>query len=353
MSEIESKIGVLLLNTGTPDSPEPDAIRAYLKEFLSDRNLIDVPPFIWNIILRCFILPKRPHVTTERYKKIWTPEGSPYMVESIRQQDKLQDALNQYTTLSSAQNTADKSSSKTSTSYLVKYASRYGNPSVEQAFKYFFDNNVTEVFTLPLFPQTAFSTTKTCIEKAVQVASTYPTIKHFCLKGYSDHSLYHKAITESIVNSWNYQPKSRILFTFHSVPTKHIKNGDTYVEEIRASVSEIAHNLGLSSDDWEIAFHSRFEDSRKWVGPNVYTVLQAWAQAHVKRVAIIAPGFTTDCLETLYDCETVQCDFYKNSCSDQGFTPEVTYIPALNSSDSLIELFRDIVLDKQKWDALK
>ncbi len=324
------KEGVLLINTGTPDSPNPEDIKVYLAEFLSDRNLIDVPPFIWNIILKAFILPKRPFVTSERYQSIWTPEGSPFMKYSFSLRDKLQTYL-------------DHHKDNNISTYLVEYASRYGNPSIEQVFSSLVAQGCTKITSIPLFPQTAFSTTRTCKERANDIAQRYPKIAHHCIEGYSDNPLYIKAMATIIKRNWNYEPGSKLLFTFHSVPTKHIARGDTYVTEIERSMHALAAMLDIPKDDWAITFHSRFEDSRKWVGPNIYTVLQVLAQEKTNRVAIVAPGFSADCLETLYDCNVVQRQFFENACSDEGMKAHFTYIPALNDNDILVELLANMI----------
>ncbi len=324
------KEGVLLINTGTPNSPSPEDIKVYLAEFLSDRNLIDVPPFIWNLILKGFILPKRPSITSERYQSIWTPEGSPFMKYSFSLRDKLQNYL-------------DQSENNNASTYVVEYASRYGNPSVEQAFSSLAAQGCATITSIPLFPQTAFSTTKTCKEKASSVAQHYPEITHRCIEGYSDNPLYLKAMAQLIKNNWSYQAGSKLLFTFHSVPTKHIKRGDSYVAEIERSMHTLATMLDIPQNDWAITFHSRFEDSRKWVGPNIYTVLQVLAQEKINRIAIVAPGFAADCLETLYDCDVVQRAFFEHACRDEGIKADFTYIPALNNSDMFVELLANML----------
>ena len=176
-----------------------------------------------------------------------------------------------------------------------------------------------------------------------EVARCHPGIAHHCVEGYADNSLYIEAMSKLIERNWDYRPGSKLLFTFHSVPCKHINRGDTYVAEIEQSMMALAEKLHIPREDWEITFHSRFEDSRKWVGPNIYTVLQVLAQEKTNRVAIVAPGFSADCLETLYDCDVVQRQFFENACSDEGTQADFTYIPALNDSDTLVELLADIM----------
>lgn len=327
------KEGILLINTGTPDSPDPDNISSYLEEFLSDRNLIDVPAPIWHIILHAFILKRRPSASAKKYQKIWTKEGSPFLLYSLSLRDKLQAFL-------------DEQNEDVDTSYVVEYGSRYGNPSIKTSYDALVEKGCSHITSIPLFPQTAFSTTKTCKEAVENVAQDYPHVAHRCIEGYSDNPLYIEAMANLIKQNWSYKPGSKLLFTFHSIPCKHVKKGDTYVAEIEQSMTALAHKLGIPRKDWEITFHSRFEDSRKWIGPNIYTVMQVLAQQGADRVAIVAPGFCVDCLETLLDCKIVQCQFFEKACADEGLTADSTYIPALNDNEDLVRLLADLAQTK-------
>lgn len=318
--------GIIIMNSGTPDSPTPEDIRPYLKEYLSDRHLIDLPPFIWQPILRTFILPKRPYRSAERYQQIWTDEGSPLLIESLKQERALQEALD----------------ASHPGSYLVKLGMRYGNPNVDDAIEELCEAGCKDILVIPLFPQTAFSTTRTCIDKVAELSKRYPDLRIRSVTGYSTHNLYIQALVDSIQQAWTYEPGSKLIFAFHSVPCKHIEKGDTYVEEITASMREASKQLDLPDEGWAVAFQSRFEDSRKWIGPGMMHMLQDLAQAGTTRVAVVTPGFAVECLETKYDCDIEQRKFFETLCKAQGLEADFTYIPPLNDHPLLISLLANI-----------
>ena len=284
----KEKIGIVLINTGSPDSPDPQDIRPYLIEFLSDRNIIKVPPVIWQPILRLFIARTRPKKTAPRYQQIWTPNGSPLQ-------------------------------------------------RLEAA-------GCSKIVALPLFPQTAFSTVKTCKEAIQDQVGKHPNLSlEAIVEGYNDNPLYTQALAASIRDVWEYRPGSKLLLSFHSIPLADIEAGDTYEEQIEASVNQAMELLGIPQSDWAIAYHSRFEDSRAWVTPHPKTQLAQWAAEGVSRIALVTPGFASDCLESLYDIKSVACDFFCTLCSQNDITADVTYIPCLNHREDHIDLLFNVV----------
>lgn len=322
-------LGVVLINTGTPDSPDPKDIKPYLTEFLSDKNIGAMPKFIWLPILHCFILPRRPKITSERYKLIWTKEGSPFILGSLAQCKKLEAALHSEGVCAR-----------------VELGMRYGNPSIENAFYKLRNNGCKHIVCIPLYPQTAYCTTKTCIEKVREIAAKISDIQTSCVNGYTLREDYLTALAQSIKENWEYTPGSKLLFAFHSVPTIDIKHGDTYEQEVRECVARVVDKLGIPEEDWAIGFQSRFEDSRKWIGPNPKVFLAKWAYNKINRVAVVTPGFATDCLETLYDCDILQRASFTEACKDAGTTADFTYIPALNDCDSHIAVLAALVREK-------
>ena len=327
MSFQKEKIGIVLMNTGSPDSPEPHDIRPYLIEFLSDRNLIKVPPVIWQPILRLFIARTRPKKTSPRYQQIWTPEGSPLLVESLAQRDALNERLSQ-----------------AGISAQCEVGMRYGNPSVHQALDSLEAAGCKTVIALPLFPQTAFSTVKTCREYAEQCLAQHPALSLVSVvKGYCENPLYTQALAACVQDAWEYQPGSKLLFCFHSIPLADIDAGDTYVTQIEQGMQRVTQLLGIPEEDWSIAYHSRFEDSRAWVAPHPKTTLAKWADEGVGRIALMTPGFASDCLESLYDIKHVTCDYFKTLCTQHGRRADVTYIPCLNHRSDHIDLLFDVV----------
>lgn len=325
----QSTIGVLLINTGTPASPDPQDIKPYLAEFLSDRHLIQVPRLVWWPILHGIILNTRPKKTSKRYQRIWTDDGSPFLLNAYRQRDRLQDYFDH-----------------AGLSCQVRVGMRYGTPSIDEALQAFEENAITHVIALPLFPETAFCTTKTCLDKVREEVAHHRAITTVtALAGYAHRERYQHALAQSIADVWDYQPGSKLLFSFHSVPLSDLAKGDTYVEEIETSVAAVMDLLGIPEEDWEIAYHSRFEDNRRWKGPHPRSVLTSWTQKGITRVGLVAPGFSTDCLETLYDCAIVQKDYFEQSCREQGTTADFTYIPCLNDRPDHIEALAQVIIE--------
>lgn len=325
----QSPIGVLLINTGTPASPYPKDIKPYLAEFLSDRYLIQVPRLIWWPILHGIILNTRPKKTSKRYQRIWTDDGSPFLFNAYNQRNRLQDYLD-----------------RIGLSSQVSVGMRYGTPSIDEALQSFEENGINHVVALPLFPETAFCTTKTCLDKVCEETTRHPTISTITtIAGYAHHTRYQHALAQSIADAWDYQPGSKLLLSFHSVPLSDLAKGDTYVKEIETSVAAVMDLLGIPEDDWEIAYHSRFEDNRRWKGPHPRSVLTSWVQEGITRVGLVAPGFSTDCLETLYDCAIVQKDYFEQSCREQGTTADFTYIPCLNNRADHIEALAQVIIE--------
>ena len=320
----ERKTGVVLINTGSPASPDPCDIRPYLIEFLSDKNIIRVPHAIWLPILHGFIARNRPKKTAPRYKKIWTDKGAPLLVESYAQRDALNDRF-----------------AAKHLPIVAEVGMRYGKPSIEEALESLSNQGCTSFVGFPLFPQTATCTVGTCKEKFLAVV---PSPKNAgVIEGYANNPLYWKALAQSISDVWSWKPGSKILFSLHSVPLGDIEAGDTYLEETQESLSQTAQLLGLSSDDWAIAYHSRFEDSRAWAAPHPKTVLSTWADKGVNRVALVTPGFAADCLESLYDIALVAKNYFEERCQANGSKADVTYLPALNSRPDHIDLLFEVI----------
>lgn len=324
------KTGIILINTGTPRSPDPKDIKPYLIEFLSDRHIIRIPPLIWQPILRGIVVNARPKKTSKRYRVIWTEEGSPFMVTSRKQVDALSRELK-----------------ARGMDVEVALGMRYGTPSIEEAFATLEDAGCHRVVAVPLFPQSTYSTTMTCAEKVRGVARDHPVITRVdIVEGYGDHPLYLSALADSIADAQVCRSGSKILFAFHSIPLADIRRGDTYQYQVEQCVSGVAAKLGLAKEDWAIGYHSRFEDSRRWLQPHPNACLDAWAAEGVGRVTVVAPGFATDCLETLFDCAIQQKARFEEACARQGVQADFVYLPALNDSAAHIALLATLVEER-------
>lgn len=326
MDSQSEKIGFVLMNTGTPDSPDPRDIKPYLIEFLSDPNLIHMPRALWLPILHLFIANKRPEKTAPRYEKIWTPEGSPFILDSRLQAQGINQRFQE-----------------AGINAIAKLGMRYGNPSLDTALNGLEAAGCRKIIAFPLFPQTAFCTVGSCKGKIKQVMRHHKNLQLAgVIEGYNHNPLYHEALAASIREAWEYQPGSKLMFSFHSIPLSDVKAGDTYVEQIKSDLQKVTELLGIPKNDWSMAFHSRFEDPHAWVTPHPRAKLSEWAEEGVTRVGILTPGFAADCLESLYDIKDVTCEYFRSLCKQHGREADITYIPALNHREDHLDLLFEV-----------
>jgi ferrochelatase len=267
-------IGVLLINLGTPDAPEPAAVRRYLAEFLSDRRVVDLPPLLWQPILRGAILPFRPKRTAEAYRLIWMEEGSPLAVITRRQAQALQVRLGD--------------------GAIVDYAMRYGSPSVGTVLDKLVQAGCDRILAVPLYPQFSGATTGT-VEDVLSAMGSKPELQ--ILPPYYADPLYIDALAANLerqLAALDFEPQ-RLLLSFHGLPQRAIDRGDPYFDHCSATARLLAERLALTVD---VAFQSRFGRA-KWLEPATDATLAAYPANGVTRLAIAAPGFSADCIETL------------------------------------------------------
>jgi ferrochelatase len=275
---ITSDVGVLLINLGTPDAPEPAAVRKYLAEFLSDRRVVEIPPAIWKPVLYGVILRTRPAKSAKAYREIWTNEGSPLMVISKRQRDALQDRFGD--------------------SVCVGLAMRYGNASIGYALSKMFDHGFTRILIAPLYPQFCAATTASALDAAfaeLESMRSQPAIR--TLPPYFADPLYIDALRASIerqLSTLDFKPE-RLLLSFHGMPERTRTLGDPYYDQCHATAKLVSERLNLPTD---VAFQSRFGRAR-WLQPATEMLLAGYPAQGTRRLAIATPGFSADCLETL------------------------------------------------------
>ena len=330
-------LGVLIMNTGTPDNPTPDAIRPYLKQFLSDRNLIDVPRFIWNPILNHCILPNRPKKTAPHYEAFWTDEGSPFLLTSLAQRDALRTRLGELAGEPIA----------------VELGMRYGNPSIASALDALLDAGVDQIVALPMYPQNTRACAGTCLEEfdrafASAVASRpdalRPEVRH--VLHYWDAPGYLDALAASVRRSWEYAAGKKLVVSFHSIPVCHQKEGDTYPESTKATALGLAEKLGVKDEDLVVAYQSRF-DSRRWLGPFLNSELQRLGACGVNDVAVVCPIFSVDCIETRFDVDQdARREFLSAARQANTPDPRYTYVPALGADAAFIDVLANLVLNR-------
>ncbi|MGM8897266.1 MULTISPECIES: ferrochelatase [unclassified Psychrobacter] len=316
--KLPPRIAVLLVNLGTPDEPTAPAVRRYLKQFLSDPRVIEIPKFLWVIILNLFVLPSRPKRVAEAYASIW--DGDSPMRNILNEQvAKLEPRL-----------------AKDAAPYRVSVhpAMSYGNPGLPDVMDKLRADGVDHFVMLPLFPQ--YSATSTgavydAITKWTQKQRNLPNIT--IVKDYFAHPLYIKALADSIrrFQATHGKPE-KLMFSFHGIPQPYADKGDPYPSRCKCTAAQVVQALGLADDEWIISFQSRF-GKQEWVKPYTDVVLDEWAKSGVKSVQILSPAFSADCLETLEELAIENRDNFLNAGGQ-----EYHYIPALNIDEAHIDL---------------
>lgn len=322
------KTGIIIANTGSPSAPTPDAVRAYLSEFLTDPRICPMNPVAWNIILKLFILPSRSKASARKYEQIWTLDGSPLIAHSAALANKLGAAL---------------------PDIAVCHAMSYGTPSVEEALLNLQAQGCADITVIPLYPQSAFSTTKVVEDKvnaALGALGATQKPKVDFIESYFDNGAYLDAVAASIRDA-GFTDGDALLMAFHSIPMKDVDAGDTYAEQVKHSANAIARRLGLDEDRWRVGFQSRF-DNRKWVGPSTRTALTGLVDAADLgttdgRLFVVAPNFSIDCLETIHDIEVVLRDEFAQMLGAEGAADRFVYVPCLNDSDAHVDVIRTLI----------
>lgn len=285
-------------------------------------------PHLWKVILHLFILPSRSRASAEKYSMIWTDAGSPLNFYMRSLSEKVERALRS--------NEVDA---------CVRCAMAYGNPSIEAAFTELVEQNCTRFVVVPLYPQSAFSTTQVIKDRVLQTTKKIgiEDAQIAFIDRYCDRDGYAEAIATSLNQSgFSKDRGDRVLFCFHSIPLCDIENGDTYDKQTAESAIRIAEALGIPETDWAVGYQCRFDKSRKWLSPTTKDVLsQIASEGH--RVFVVAPNFSVDCLETLYDIEIELREF---ACDGQLLShDDFIYASCLNDTDEHVNLLTALLLD--------
>jgi ferrochelatase len=324
------KVGILLANLGTPDAPTPKALRSYLGQFLMDRRIVEIPRFIWCWILHCIILVVRPKKSAEKYAQVWMKEGSPLLVHSQKQAQLLRGFLSQ----------------KVKSPFVIELGMSYGNPSMKTAIEKLKVQHCDKILLFPLFPQYAASSTAAVYDavwKVLLKMRNVPAIR--TVRHYHDHPAYIKALASSVNDYWmiNGRP-DKLVMSFHGVPRVHLDKGDPYHCECHKTARLLAESLGLSKDKYQVAFQSRF-GKQEWLKPYFANVLEALGKANTKRIDVICPGFSSDCLETLEEIAIEGKHIFQSNGGG-----DYNYISALNENDAWIHAMTEIALENlQGW----
>jgi ferrochelatase len=322
-----AQIGVLLVNLGTPDEPTTAAVRCYLREFLSDSRVIEIPRFLWMLILNVFILPFRPKATARNYKAVWTADGSPLLTNTMRQAEALQAALGGETR-------------QEPVSVVVEAAMRYGNPSIQSVLERLRDRGVHRILLLPMYPQYSAATTATVFDAVAEVFSAWRWIPELrTINHYHDDPAYIAALSETIERAWRQGERGeQLIFSFHGMPRATLEAGDPYHCECQKTARLVAERLGLADEQWRVTFQSRFGRAQ-WLEPYTIEHLKSIALDGIHSVDVVCPGFSSDCIETLEEIDMQN----RNAFIDAG-GKKFRYIAALNDQPSHIEHLSRLVL---------
>lgn len=316
------RVGVLLVNLGTPDAPTTKAVHRYLNEFLSDPRVVGIPQVLWLPLLRGVILPLRSPKSAKAYASIWSDQGSPLLVNSRNIAQQLQQTL--------AQQHPDIS---------VDLAMNYGNPSLASCLQSMHERNIKRILVLPLFPQYSASTagaTFDLIAQFMKAQHWLPDLRF--ISSYHDDAGYIDACVQQIADHRaTHGAADRLVLSFHGLPKRNLLLGDPYHCQCHKTARLIAEKLGLSDKQWMITFQSRFGKA-EWLQPYTDKTLIDIAQNSNDSVDVFCPGFSADCLETLEEIAMQNRDFYM----DNG-GKHFTYIPALNDNAAHIESLAKIL----------
>jgi len=319
-----ARTGVLLLNLGTPDAATPSAVRRYLKQFLSDRRVIEIPRLLWWPLLNGIILNTRPRQSARKYASIWQEQGSPLLTHTRAQTEglRVELALRGYGDL------------------VVEYAMRYGSPSVDSAMDSLARQRVERLLVLPLFPQYSAAASASALDAVFQVMMrqrNQPELR--TVRSFRDDPGYIHALAQQIETHWQANGRADLLLmSFHGMPRFTLERGDPYFCECQKTGRLLAEALGLDATQYRISFQSRFGRT-EWLKPYTAATLAELGQAGVATLDVVCPGFVADCLETLEEIAIEGRHIFR-----QHGGGNYRYIPCLNNNSFWISALADMVL---------
>ena len=325
------RIGVLLVNLGTPDTANAAGVRVYLKEFLSDPRVIEDQGLLWKVVLNGIILRKRPKTKARDYQKIWNDENneSPLKTITRAQAAKLAEAI------------ADRKH------VVVDWAMRYGNPSIRSRIEALTAQGCDRLLLMPLYPQYSAATSATVCDEAFRVLTrlrAQPTLR--VTPPYYDDPVYIEALAVSIeahLATLPFKP-DMILASYHGMPRSYVDAGDPYPVQCAATTDTLRKRLGLAPDKLLMTFQSRF-GNEEWLQPYTDKTVERLAKEGIKRLAVVMPGFAADCLETLEEIAGENAEIFKHN-GGEAFSA----IPCLNDSEPGMDVIRQLVLrELQGW----
>ncbi|HXO21006.1 MAG TPA: ferrochelatase [Thermoanaerobaculia bacterium] len=334
-------VGVLFANLGTPDAPTVPALRRYLRQFLLDPRVIEMNRALWWTILHLAILPRRPKVSAALYRKVWTAEGSPLLVITRRMAAAVAAVL----------------AREVGTPLHVAVGMRYGNPAIPAALRQLAGQGCRRILVLPLYPQYAAVTTGSTFDAVAAELQTWRWVPELrTVHHYHDDPAYVAALAATVREAWaaGGQP-DKLLFSFHGIPQRYFEAGDPYYCHCQKTARRVVEALGLPRDRYEVSFQSLF-GREEWLKPYSEQVIRGMARAGVRRLDVICPGFSADCLETLEEMDEQNREVFLHAGGER-----YRYIPALNDRPDHVRMLADVVLANlggwaepaARWDGAK
>lgn len=314
---MSQKSAVILVNLGTPDAPTAKAVRRYLKEFLWDDRVIKRNP-IWWLVLNGIVLTLRPKRVAKLYESVWE-EDSPIRTIGYKQQDKLQNLLDETTH--------------------VELAMTYGNPSFKQSLEKLNAQGFENIIVLPLYPQYSATTTGAIYDQVATFIKSQRNLPSIHLiKDYHENHFYIDALAQKIEDFWQKNGRSeKLLFSFHGIPKIYVEKGDPYRAQVEKSVKLMVEKLKLREDEYQLCFQSRFGPT-EWLQPYTDKTLEAWAKDGIRSVDVVCPAFSADCLETLEEIAEENKEIFMENGGEQ-----YRYIAALNDDEEHIQMMAELV----------
>ncbi len=318
--------GVLLCNLGTPERPDTRALRPYLRQFLSDPRVVELPRLLWWLILHGVILNTRPARSAKNYQQVWTDEGSPLLLHTRAQAKALQQRLKE----------------QHGEGVLVDFAMRYGEPSIESAIQGMVESGVSRLLVLPLYPQYSGPTTGSTFDalaRSFQRRRWLPQLQF--VSGYCDHPAYIAALANSVRRHRKQHGAAKmLLFSYHGEPRSYLDKGDPYFCQCHKTTRLVAQALGLAQGSYRTVFQSRFGRG-EWLQPYTDETLKTLPSMGVDSVEVICPGFAADCLETLEEIGVENRSYFMQA-GGKGYY----YIPCLNAGADHIEVLAQMVREQ-------
>ena len=312
------KIGVLICNLGTPESYQTKDVRKFLRQFLSDGRVVEIPKIIWWFILNGIILTLRPSKSAKLYKSVWTKEGSPLLVFSKKLIEKLKLV--------------------TSEDFEIELAMRYGNPNMEEALLSLKNKNCRKLIVLPMFPQYSGTTSGSIFDEVTRVLSKWRWVPSLnFINSYHDNDYYIKALADSISSYLQKNPPQKIIFTYHGIPKRNFDLGDPYQCYCQKTTRLVAEKLNLKENEYMTTFQSRFGPA-EWLKPYTSDTMEELPEKGIKNILVVAPAFSVDCLETIEEIDQENKEIFLTAGGEH-----FTYVPCLNDSDGQVNFLKQLI----------